>query len=88
MFVIKWITLLCDGEKGVGIARVLKLKFSAINLTESLMTISKSSELSSAPACQNLDKSPRIHLSDFFFFLLRCDVSASLTTVKVTNAGG
>lgn len=48
------------------------------------MTISKSFELSSAPTCQNLDKSPRIH-----FFLLLCGASASLDTVqKVTNVGG
>lgn len=50
------------------------------------MTISKSFELSSAPTCQNLDKSPRIHFS--FFFIL-CSACASLDAVQqVTDVGG
>lgn len=45
-------------------------KVFAINLTERLMTISKSFELSSAPTCQNLDKSPRIHFFIFLYFVV------------------
>lgn len=78
-----------DGETvgGFGGAEVLLklLQVFAINLTERVMTISKSFELSSAPTCQNLDKSPWIHFSCFF----SPQLSASLDTVqKVTNAGG
>lgn len=53
------------------------------------MTISKSFELSSAPTCQNLDKSPRKHFPHFFFFFFSCGAPASLDTVqKVTNVRG
>lgn len=53
------------GFGGVGDSAKVALSFG-INLTERLMTVSKSFELSSAPACQILDKSPWIHF--FFFF--------------------